>query len=190
MLGFVGKGFQVRLSKGVRMVFVLSRKQLRQPHSAFLTYPSSKKRSVLASVSIALTLASGLCFADQWPSHPLPTKSSEVAAYSHAIGLRPSLSVCIKEADGTTPGIHDCLRDEHGFQDHRLNVNYKKLMGSLSEAGRKHLREEERRWIAFRDKFCAADGEPGQGQELESDECLVDQTADRATELESRQFSR
>ncbi len=142
--------------------------------------------SVLASLSAATLLASGACRAEQWPSHPLPAKSSETAAYAHAIGLRPSLSACLKATGGTTPGIRDCLRDEHGFQDHRLNQSYKRLMGSLSEVDRKHLREEERRWIAFRDKFCARDSEPGQGQELESDECLVDQTADRATELGMR----
>ena len=144
------------------------------------------KWSLVASLSTVMALASAPCFADQWPIHPLPTKSSEAAAYAHAIGLRPSLSACIKKADGTTPGIHDCLRDEHGFQDHRLNQTYKKLMVSLNEHSRKQLREEERRWITFRDKFCAPESESGQGQELESDECLVDQTADRATELESR----
>ncbi|GGY17782.1 hypothetical protein GCM10008098_06900 [Rhodanobacter panaciterrae] len=161
---------------------------LRRPLSTLHTFPSSKKRNVLASLSIAATLASGPCFADQWPSHPLPAKSSEAVAYGRTIGLRPSLGACLKDAEGTTPGIRDCLRDEHGFQDHRLNQTYKKLMGSLNEADRKRLREEERRWISFRDKFCAPGSEPGQGQELESDECLVDQTADRATELESRLY--
>jgi uncharacterized protein YecT (DUF1311 family) len=163
-----------------------NRSRLRRSRGALTPCSSWKKRNVFASLSIALTLASAPCFADQWPSHPLPTESSGATAYGRAIGLRPSLGACLKDANGTTPGIRDCLRDEHGFQDHRLNQTYKKLMGSLNEAGRKHLREEERRWIAFRDKFCASGGEPGQGQELESDECVVDQTADRATELESR----
>ena len=158
----------------------------RQSRDGLLPFPSSQKRIVFASLSIAAALASGPCFADQWPSHPLPTKSSEADAYGRVIGIRPSLGACLKETDGTTPGIRDCLREEHGFQHHRLNQTYKKLMSSSSEAGRKHLREEERRWIAFRDKFCTPGNEPGQGQELESDECLVDQTADRATELESQ----
>jgi uncharacterized protein YecT (DUF1311 family) len=146
----------------------------------------SRKRNVFASLSIAAALVSGPCIAQQWPSHPLPTKSSEVPAYGRAIGLGPSFGTCLKEAEGTTPGVRDCLREEHGFQDHRLNQAYKKLMGSLTDASRKDLHEEERRWLAFRDKFCAPDTEEGQGQELESDECLVDQTADRATGLESR----
>ena len=159
---------------------------LRQSRGDLLPLPPSTKRNVLASLSIVAALVSGSCFADQWPSRPLPTNSSEVAAYARTIGLRPSLGTCIKEATGTTPGIRDCLRDEHGFQDHRLNQTYKKLMDSLNDVGRKRLREEERRWIAFRDKFCAPDSDAGQGQELESDECLVDQTTDRATELASR----
>lgn len=150
------------------------------------SFPWSNKWSVFASLSLAAAVTSNPCFADQWPSHPLPTKSTEAAVYGRAIGIRPSLGACLKETDGTMPSIRDCLRDEHGFQDHRLNQTYKKLMGSLSEAERKHLREEERRWMTFRDTFCAPDPEPGQVQELEADECVVDQTADRASELESR----
>jgi uncharacterized protein YecT (DUF1311 family) len=146
----------------------------------------SNKWRTFSSTSLFVALASSPCFANQWPNHPLPTKSAEVAAYGHVIGLRSSLDTCLKEAGGTTPGNRDCLLEEHGFQDHRLNQIYGQLMKSLNDAGRKQLREEERRWIVFRDKFCAPENEPGQTQELDSDECLVDQTADRATELESR----
>lgn len=149
-------------------------------------FPSSISRFVLASLLVASVLTSETCLADQWPAHPLPTKSSETAAYGRSIGLRPSLGSCLKQTDGTTPGIQTCLAQEHVFQDARLNRAYKKLMGSLNETSRKDLRDEERRWITFRNNFCSAGNEPGQGQELESDECLVDQTADRATELELR----
>jgi uncharacterized protein YecT (DUF1311 family) len=149
-------------------------------------FPWSNKWSVFASLCIAAAVVSNPCFADQWPSHSLPTKSADAAAYGRAIGIRSSLDACIKGTGGTTPGIRDCLSGEHDFQDHRLNHIYKKLTGSLSEAERKHLREEERRWITFRDTFCASSPEPGQAQDLEADECLVDQTADRASELESR----
>jgi len=149
-------------------------------------FPGPNKWSVLASLCIAAAVVSDPCFADKWPSHPLPTKSTDAAAYGRAIGIRPSLDACIKGDRGTTPGISDCLSREHDFQDHRLNHIYKKLMGSLNEAERKHLLEEERRWITFRDTFCAPSPEPGQAEELEADECLVDQTADRSSELESR----
>ena len=151
-----------------------------------LPFTWSNKWSAFASLCIATAVVSGPCFADQWPSHPLPTKSADAAAYGRAIGIRPSLDACLKGTGGTTPDIRDCLSGEHGFQDHRLNQIYKKLMGSLGEAERKHLREEERRWITFRNTFCAPSPEPGQAQELEADECLVDQTADRASELELR----
>lgn len=150
------------------------------------TFQPPIKLSAFTSLFLATALASAPCFADEWPSHPLPIKSSEAAAYARAIGTRPSFDTCIKNSEGTTPGLRDCLREEHGFQDRRLNQTYKELMGSLNETDRKSLREEERRWIAFRDKFCALDKEPGQGQELDSVGCFVDQTADRATELQSR----
>ena len=146
----------------------------------------NSSRTPVALAAASLLFFAAACPAEQWPAHPVPTKSSDVAAYREAIKLRPSLDACMKKAQGTTPGIRDCLSSEHAYQDKRLNTVYKKLMGSLSPDKRTALRDEERQWIAFRDKFCAMDPEPGQGQELEADECLVDQTADRATELEAR----
>lgn len=145
---------------------------------------SPRTFGILAGASLLFFTAA--CAAQQWPAHPIPTKSSDVAAYREAIKLRPSLDTCMKKAEGTTPGIRDCLSSEHAYQDKRLNVAYKKLMSSLSQDQRTTLRDEERQWIAFRDKFCAMDPNPGQGQELDSAECLVDQTADRATVLEAR----
>lgn len=124
-------------------------------------------------------------YADDWPAHPLPTRGEDVAAYGRAIKLRESLDKCLKDAAGTTPGIRDCMNSEHAYQDKRLNTAYKQLMALLNDGNRISLRDEERRWISFRDKFCAPD-DSGQGQELETDECLVDQTADRATQLEER----
>lgn len=141
---------------------------------------------VFASLCIAAAWVSGSCFAGQWPNHPLPTKTSEAATYGRAVGLRSSLDACLKNAGGVTPDIRDCLGKEHDFQDHRLNQTYKTLMASLNEAERKHLREEERRWMTFRDTFCAPDPEPGQAQGLGAYECVVDQTDDRTSELESR----
>lgn len=134
----------------------------------------------------ALLLLATACSAEQWPAHPLPTKSSEAEAYGQAIKIRPSLKQCLKDSGDTTPGMRDCLNEEHAYQDKRLNQVYRKLMANLEMAERESLRQEERRWIAFRDKFCAVAPDPGQGQELDADSCLVDQTADRATELESR----
>lgn len=154
--------------------------------STFSPLISSGKRRRFACLLVVVALASSPSFAGQWPSHPLPTRSADLAVYEQAIGLRPSMGVCLDESGGTTPGIRDCLAVEHEFQDRRLNESYRKLMASLSEATRKHLRGEGRRWLVFRDALCAPGSEPGQGQVLESAGCRVAQTADRATELELR----
>jgi uncharacterized protein YecT (DUF1311 family) len=146
----------------------------------------NSSRAIASLGCASLLFFTATCSAEQWPTHPVPTQSSEVAAYREAIKLRPSLDTCMKQTEGTTPGMRDCLSSEHAYQDKRLNTVYKKLMGSLSQDKRTPLRDEERQWIAFRDKFCAMDSNPGQAQELDADECLVDQTADRATELEAR----
>lgn len=147
---------------------------------------SGHGRKLILSIQFSASILATTCLAQQWPSHPLPTNSADAAAYGRAIKTRPSLDKCLKEAAGTTPGIRDCLSDEYTYQDERLNRAYKKLMLSQGKEEGAALRIEERRWIGFRDKFCALDPEPGQGQELDHEECLVDQTTDRATDLESR----
>ena len=140
------------------------------------------KRALAAS----MLLVSAASQAEQWPRQPMPTTSAEVDAYAKAVKIRPSLKECLGNSEDATPAMRDCLDAEHVYQDKRLNLAYRKLMANLSADERPALRAEERRWITFRDKFCATTPEPGQGQELDALSCLVNQTADRATELESK----
>jgi len=73
-------------------------------------------------------------------------------------------------------GAHD-----YDTQDARLNAAYKKLSGSLDDAGRKALREEERQWIAGRDQACGV--KPGT---VVKNACTTTQTSFRADELQKR----
>lgn len=129
---------------------------------------------------------------ETWPMHTPPSDDSAVAAYGRAIKLRPSYGECLKKAAGETPGIRDCMNDEYTYQDKRLGDIYNVLIAFMGEKDRLALRREEREWIAFRDRYCAIDPDPngGQGIELDHGECLLDQTADRATELESRTMNK
>jgi len=122
----------------------------------------------------------------RWPAYPAPTKEAEVSAWSRTIKLRPAFSTCLDHAAGATAETRACLGEEHAYQDARLNRVYHRLMLGLKENARQTLRVEERSWIAFRDEHCALPKDPGEQDELGQLECLVDQTADRATELEAQ----
>jgi uncharacterized protein YecT (DUF1311 family) len=88
-----------------------------------------------------------------------------------AMGLAFAAGAAAQDA-----GSHD-----YDTQDARLNAVYKKLSGSLDDAGRKALREEERQWIAGRDKACGV--KPGT---IVKNTCTTTQTSFRADELEKR----
>lgn len=88
-----------------------------------------------------------------------------------AVGLAFTAGAAAQDA-----GSHD-----YDTQDARLNAVYKKLSGSLDDAGRKALREEERQWIAGRDKVCGV--KPGT---IVKNACTTTQTSFRADELEKR----
>lgn len=88
-----------------------------------------------------------------------------------AVGLASATGVAAQDV-----GSHD-----YDAQDARLNAVYKKLSASLDDAGRKALREEERQWIAGRDKACGV--KPGT---VAKNACTTTQTSFRADELEKR----
>jgi uncharacterized protein YecT (DUF1311 family) len=81
----------------------------------------------------------------------------------------------------------DCTSAEFSRQDARLNENYKRLMSKLSSKRKEGLLEAQRAWIKFRDANCDFyyDPESGSAAHLASTSCMLNATADRATELES-----
>lgn len=115
------------------------------------------------------------------------TLSRDVA---NADGLRPSYQRCIASAGDVMPNMMDCAIKEYEYQDERLNKIYSVLIRKLGNREHAELRGEERKWIKHRDLDCALGPESGQGQQLDSQSCLVDETARRATELEIRHYHR
>jgi len=114
-------------------------------------------------------------------------KSADTSAQPDCDGIRASYSACLKTADGVTPDMQNCIGNEYAYQDKRLNRVYKALMVRLSEDEQAKLRDEERKWIAHRDAYCAPPPDAGQGQRLDSNDCAMEQTAKRAAVLEARQ---
>ena len=95
-----------------------------------------------------------------------------VAATAMALGLAAATAMATAQDTGASG---------YDAQDARLNAVYKTLSGSLDAAGRKVLRDEERQWIAGRDKACGV--APGT---VVKNTCTTTQTSFRADELEKR----
>lgn len=120
-----------------------------------------------------------------------PLIKSENEAGDESMPLRDSYYACAAKTEGVTQAIQDCIEEEYGYQDSRLNHVYRKLMEELPGAQQKPLREAQRSWVAKRDRKCNWDAETeGDAQRLEANECLLTMTAMRADELEAMTVDR
>jgi uncharacterized protein YecT (DUF1311 family) len=100
--------------------------------------------------------------------------------------LRPSYDKCLEASQGVTLAVNNCIGSEYDFQDKRLNSAYKALRQSMAETQRTALRDQERAWIADRDKACAPPTDGGTADMLGANECRLNRTAERAAELEAQ----
>jgi uncharacterized protein YecT (DUF1311 family) len=132
-------------------------------------------------VAIAVLFTATSVSAEKWPAYVEPKTSAQVSAWSAKIGLRPSFKKCVDDAGAVVPDTRECIASEYQYQDKRLNTVYRKLVASLNPSEQSRLRDEERRWIAYRDGRCRK-LEP----ELEPENCELNATADRSAELEAR----
>jgi uncharacterized protein YecT (DUF1311 family) len=114
------------------------------------------------------------------------TGSASAIDTKEAPSLRPSYNRCLDQAQGVTLSLNNCIGTEFDFQDRRLNTAYTSLRESLPDAGRRALRDQERAWIADRDKACTPPADSGTAAMLGANECRLDRTALRAAELEAR----
>lgn len=101
--------------------------------------------------------------------------------------LSQAYLACIDKSNGVTSEMLDCISAELTRQDARLNENYKRLMSKLSAKRKQGLLEAQRAWIKFRDTNCSFyyDPEGGSAAHLAGNECILNATADRATELKN-----
>lgn len=93
---------------------------------------------------------------------------------------------CIDKADGVTSKIIACANEEYELQDKRLNVAYQILKANSSQGQKDKLKKAQRLWIQYRDANCAfyLDPEGGSLARILSNDCMVEETAKRAKELE------
>jgi uncharacterized protein YecT (DUF1311 family) len=95
-------------------------------------------------------------------------------------------STCIERSNGVTVEMINCILAETIRQDARLNENYRRLISRLSEERKKALLEAQRAWIKFRDANCGFYNDPEGGSiaRVTANECVLNATSDRATELQ------
>lgn len=93
---------------------------------------------------------------------------------------------CIEKAGAVDPAVLDCISDEYGRQDKRLNAAYRKLMGSLKGERKKQLLEAQRLWGKYTEANCAFYYDPDGGTmaRMQAAECGVTARIERAAELE------
>lgn len=120
---------------------------------------------------------------------PMPGPDENVKAKNDE-DLRDSYFQCLDSAAGVTPQIQDCIDDELAFQDKRLSDIHEQMINSADKQTQAALRTAEEEWLIDRDKSCSSDGQGGQGARLETNGCVLEMTAKRATELEAQSKDR
>ncbi|MDY0413318.1 MAG: DUF1311 domain-containing protein [Gammaproteobacteria bacterium] len=96
-------------------------------------------------------------------------------------------STCMDKTGGVTSAMLNCIRAETVIQDAKLNTVYKKLGEQLTLARKNELRAVQRLWIQYRDANCGfyADPDGGTLAIVTGNDCVLEETALRAKELES-----
>ena len=96
-------------------------------------------------------------------------------------------SICLDQSEGVTYAMLDCISEELNTQDARLNGAYQKLKASLSAERKQSLLAAQRLWIQYRDANCDFyyDPEGGTLHRVMANECMLQETAERAKELET-----
>jgi len=92
---------------------------------------------------------------------------------------------CMKTGVSTME-MRDCISAEHDQWDAALNQIYQTLMGSRTPAEKTELRNDERAWLKRQKAKCDHAGDDEQGgslQNVEIDQCYLDETIRRAVYL-------
>lgn len=94
---------------------------------------------------------------------------------------------CLDQEDNfSTVSMRQCISAEAQIWDARLNANYQTLRDRLTDESHKTaLRDAQRAWISFSQKFCGLEYEFYRGTMylVTGDDCLLDMTARQSLEL-------
>ena len=102
----------------------------------------------------------------------------------------PRFDACVRQND-STPAREACAAGETRRWDERLNTAYRRVMASANwtAATKALLRDAQRAWVPYRNAKCAAqselDYEGGTMSRIDYADCVMNETALRAVELEA-----
>ena len=134
------------------------------------------RATTLSFLTFALMIAAAPAAVAQAPKPAKPAKAVS------------ALDRCLATPEGmSTYGMIDCIGKEVVVQDARLNRAYQAALMRLERPRQKAaLQKAQRAWIAFRDADCASylDEDWGSMARVESNQCVLDHTRQRADELE------
>lgn len=117
---------------------------------------------------------------------PEPAPAVAAAPVADPGVLRASFAKCIDDSGAADAAMQQCIADEFGHHDERLNLAYAKLKQTLAANKMVELRGVQRNWLRDRDTKCAWDAQTeGSAQRLQANYCLMEATAKRANELEA-----
>jgi uncharacterized protein YecT (DUF1311 family) len=123
---------------------------------------------------------------DEKPPVDQATVSNRDLEQRGSYGLRYEYSDCLDKSGAAARKPQDCASPEYKYQDDRLNRAYRALRTKLDRANATQLRDEQRGWIADRDKQCPVATGDATAAPVVANDCSVQVTARRAAELESR----
>lgn len=126
--------------------------------------------------------------AEAAPAVPVPEPVPAAAAAPAADPgvLRASFAKCIDASGAADAAMQECIANEFGYHDERLNQAYAKLKQTLAANKMAELRGVQRNWLRDRDTDCAWNAKTeGSAQRLQANYCMMEATAKRANELEA-----
>lgn len=109
-----------------------------------------------------------------------------LCASAHGPAYRPGYDACLEKAGGVTVAMIACMQAELEAQDARLNAGYRAALRALPAPRRAALTRAQRGWVAWRDAACAFELDPhgGSSSRIVANSCVLQMTAERATELD------
>lgn len=105
--------------------------------------------------------------------------------FAYAESYSAKYMTCIDNSNGVTSELINCIAEETDYQDKRLNIAYKKAMQSLNSKDKHSLRMKQRSWIKARDEKVNSVIGDGTSHQLNTMSVFLDETMNRAEELES-----
>jgi uncharacterized protein YecT (DUF1311 family) len=132
-----------------------------------------------------LVLLAGMAMAGMASAAPFDVLGGKDTSGLERVGVSMWFQACLEKAGSDVARQAECFAAEYGRQDARLNNVFSVLMSHLPADVKSEVRNDERAWVAEKEKACVLAASASISEKLKSDRCKVSYTATRATKLET-----